>query len=44
MLRKPTNSIYAVTICKENDIVGHVPFNISSFDIAVSAKRLVLLK
>ena len=35
--REPTNAmdVSAVAVCKENDIVGHVPFNISS-----SAKRL----
>ena len=30
--REPTNAmdVSAVAVCKENDIVGHVPFNISS--------------
>ena len=28
--REPTNAmdVSAVAVCKENDIVGHVPFNI----------------
>ena len=37
--REPTNTmdVSAVAVCKENEIVGHVPF---FFDITVSAKRL----
>ena len=32
MLQEPTNTMdaSAVAVCKENEIVGHVPFNISS--------------
>jgi hypothetical protein len=39
--REPINSmdLSAVAVSKENEIVGHVPFNISSV-ISVSAKGL----
>lgn len=31
--REPTNTmdVSAVAVCKENEIIGHVPFNISQF-------------